>query len=142
MSILQFVKLSGNATTPTRGSHGAAGFDLFSAEKVIVPASGKALIKTDLQIRVPPGTYGRIAPRSGLAAKHHLDVGAGVIDEDYTGNIIVVLFNHAQTDFQIPCGYAIAQLICEKIEYPELRESKILQETLRGAQGFGSSDKF
>ncbi len=56
---------------------------------------------TDLQVRVPPGTYGRVAPRSGLAAKHHIDVGAGVVDEDYTGNVGVVLFNLGDQEFKV-----------------------------------------
>ena len=52
-----------------------------------IPARGKGLVKTDLQIKVPHGTYGRVAPRSGLAWKHHIDIGAGVVDEDYRGNV-------------------------------------------------------
>ena len=105
----------------------------------MIPAAGKVIAKTDIQIRVPEGTYGRIAPRSGLAAKHHIDVGAGVVDEDYTGNVGVVLFNHAQSEFEIKKGDRIAQLVCEKIEYPELEECQGLDETERGAGGFGST---
>ena len=52
-----------------------------------IPARGKGLVKTDIQIKVPRGTYGRIAPRSGLSWKHHIDIGAGVVDEDYRGNV-------------------------------------------------------
>ncbi|XP_025268210.1 protein N-terminal glutamine amidohydrolase isoform X2 [Camponotus floridanus] len=80
---LKFAKLSDKAFAPTKGSEYAAGYDLRSAYKYIIPAHGKELVKTDLQIEVPLGTYGRIAPRSGLAWKNHLDVGAGVIDADY-----------------------------------------------------------
>ena len=58
------------------------------------------MVKTDLAIAVPSGTYARVAPRSGLAVKHFIDTGAGVIDEDYRGNVGVVLFNHGETDFQ------------------------------------------
>ena len=121
------------------GSARSAGYDLRSAYDCVVPAMGKAIVKTDIQIRVPEGTYGRIAPRSGLAAKHHIDVGAGVVDEDYTGNVGVVLFNHAPGDFSITKGDRIAQLVCEKIEYPILEECKGLEETERGAGGFGST---
>jgi dUTP pyrophosphatase len=64
-----------------------------------VPARGKACIGTGLVIAVPPGTYGRVAPRSGLAAKHFIDTGAGVVDEDYRGELKVLLFNHSETDF-------------------------------------------
>lgn len=72
---------------------------LCSAETTFVPARGRAVIKTDLSIAIPEGTYARIAPRSGLAVKSFIDTGAGVIDEDYRGPVGVVLFNHADTDF-------------------------------------------
>ncbi len=82
-----------------------------------------------------------MAPRSGLAVKHHLDVGAGVIDEDYTGNVGVVLFNHSATDFEVKRGDRVAQLICEKIEAPELEECSELETTERGHGGFGSTGR-
>jgi len=138
-TVLKFAKLSDNAYAPTKGSARAAGYDLRSAYDCIIPAKGKAIVKTDIQIRVPEGTYGRIAPRSGLAAKHHIDVGAGVVDEDYTGNVGVVLFNHAAEEFSIAKGDRIAQLVCEKIEYPMLEECESLQGTDRGSGGFGST---
>ena len=71
-----------------------------SAEDVVIPARGRGIAKTDLAIAIPPGTYARVAPRSGLAVKHFIDTGAGVIDEDYRGNVGVVLFNHSDQDFQ------------------------------------------
>merc|ERR1712116_29762 len=76
-AILRFAKLSSNATAPTKGSKLAAGYDLYSAYDYTIPASGKMLVKTDIQVKVPHGTYGRVAPRSGLAVKHHIDIGAG-----------------------------------------------------------------
>ncbi|KAL1132608.1 hypothetical protein AAG570_010560 [Ranatra chinensis] len=114
-------------------------FYFFSAYNYVVPARGKALIKTDLQIQVPEGCYGRVAPRSGLALKNHIDVGAGVVDEDYRGNVAVVLFNHGPDDFVVKEGDRIAQFICERILYPELIEEKSLTETERGQNGFGST---
>ena len=72
---------------PTRGSPDAAGYDLYSAEEKVVPARGKMLIDTQISIATPPGTYGRIAPRSGLAAKNMIAMGAGVVDVDYRGSI-------------------------------------------------------
>ena len=84
---LQVAKLSKEAILPTRGSPSAAGYDLYSAHDLVIPARGKGLVKTDLQIKVPDGTYGRVAPRSGLAWKQHIDIGAGVVDEDYRGNL-------------------------------------------------------
>merc|ERR1719244_1685708 len=82
----------------------------------------EVLAKTDIQVKVPHGTYGRIAPRSGLAWKNHIDIGAGVVDEDYRGNVGVVMFNHAEVEFQIKKGDRIAQLVCEKISYPDLED--------------------
>lgn len=66
----------------------------------MIPARGKYAVHTGIAIHVPHGTYGRVAPRSGLAAKHFIDVGAGVIDEDYRGEVLVLLFNHNDTDFK------------------------------------------
>lgn len=75
-----------------------------SAEDTVVPAGGKALVSTGLSMTCPPGTYGRVAPRSGLAVKNFIDTGAGVVDEDYTGEVRVLLFNHSDQDF--PGGQA------------------------------------
>lgn len=94
---------------------------------------------TDIQIELPQQCYGRIAPRSGLAAKNFIDVGAGVVDEDYRGNIGVVMFNHADTAFEVKKGDRIAQLICERIFYPTIEEVDKLSDTVRGAGGFGST---
>ena len=103
------------------------------------------------QVRVPHGTYGRVAPRSGLAWKNHIDIGAGVVDEDYRGNLGglepliyqilgqnfvvvtstsgVVMFNHAEEEFTVKAGDRIAQLVCERIAYPEIQ---VDLATLRG----------
>ncbi|XP_015795586.1 deoxyuridine 5'-triphosphate nucleotidohydrolase-like [Tetranychus urticae] len=140
--VLKFKKLTEHAIKPMKASELSAGYDLFSAYENNVTSKGSALIKTDLQIQVPDGCYGRIAPRSGLALKHSIDVGAGVIDADYRGNVGVILFNFGDSDFQVKKGDRIAQLICEKIEYPELEEvdeGEIMEVTSRGVNGFGSS---
>jgi len=138
-SELTFAKLSEHALAPSKGSKLAAGFDLHSAYDYEIPAHGKVIAKTDLQIRVPDGTYGRVAPRSGLAAKHFIDIGAGVVDQDYTGNVGVVMFNHNDVPFVIKKHDRIAQLVCEKIVYPELKEVAALESTERGDGGFGST---
>ncbi len=110
-----------------------------SSKDSVVPARGKALIPTDLSISIPDGTYARIAPRSGLAWKHSIDTGAGVIDSDYRGNVGVILFNHSDQDFPVKTGDRIAQLILEKIEIADVQEVKELNETERGEGGFGST---
>ncbi|CAG5858892.1 deoxyuridine 5'-triphosphate nucleotidohydrolase, mitochondrial isoform 3-T3 [Menidia menidia] len=137
--VLRFAKLSEHATTPTRGSAKAAGYDLYSAYDYSIAAMDKAIVKTDIQIAVPHGCYGRVAPRSGLAVKHFIDVGAGVVDEDYRGNVGVVLFNFGKDAFEVKKGDRVAQLVCERIFYPDLVEQETLDETERGAGGFGST---
>jgi len=137
-SLLCFVKLTKHARSPTRESPKAAGLDLYSVSNTTVPAGGKELIFTDLQIQLPDGCYGRIAPRSGLALNHHIDIGGGVIDQDYRGNVGVIIYNHSNTPFVITRGDRIAQLICEKILYPAVAEVQTIDSTVRGADGFGS----
>ena len=88
------------------------------------------------------GTYGRIAPRSGLAVKNGISTGAGVVDRDYTGEVKVVLFNHSENDFEVKVGDRVAQLILEKIvEDAEVVVVESLEESARGAGGFGSTGK-
>ena len=132
-------KLRNNAAVPKRGSEEAAGYDIASAEDTVVPAKGKAGIKTGISIAVPEGCYGRIAPRSGLTVKKFIDVGAGVIDADYQGEVGVVLFNHSEEDFEVKPGDRIAQLILEKIATPQVKETTDLSCTERGSDGFGST---
>ncbi len=90
---------------------------------------------------IPIGNYGRIAPRSGLAAKNFIDVGAGVIDSDYRGEVKVLLFNFSTTDFKINVGDRIAQLIIEKYTRTDIEEvtEGDLDSTERWAGGFGST---
>ena len=139
--VLRCVRLSASAILPKRGSRDAAGYDLYSAHACTVPAQGKALVKTDIQVQLPEGCYGRVAPRSGLAWKQHIDIGAGVIDRDYRGNVGVVMFNHGKEDMEVKQGDRIAQLILERIFYPDIEEVEKLDDTDRGAGGFGSSGK-
>ncbi|GAB1599543.1 deoxyuridine 5'-triphosphate nucleotidohydrolase, mitochondrial-like [Argonauta hians] len=137
--VLKFAKLTPNAFVPTRGSAEAAGYDLYSAYDYTVPSKGKLLAKTDLQIALPHDCYGRVAPRSGLALKNFIDVGAGVIDQDYRGNVGVLLFNFSDGEFEVKKGDRIAQLLLERIYIADLEECETLDKTERGAGGFGST---
>jgi dUTP pyrophosphatase len=136
---LFFKKLSPNAVTPTRGSKEAAGLDLSSIEECMIPGHGKALIGTGLSFAIPSGYYGRVAPRSGMSVKSHCDVGAGVVDSDYRGEVKVLLFNLGPGQLKINPGDRIAQLILEKILVVEPIEVKGLDATVRGSGGFGST---
>uniref|UniRef100_A0A1I8B8M9 Deoxyuridine 5'-triphosphate nucleotidohydrolase n=1 Tax=Meloidogyne hapla TaxID=6305 RepID=A0A1I8B8M9_MELHA len=98
---LSYKKIKKEALAPVFGSKNAAGADLHSAEDCFVPAKGKYLVSTGIQIAMPDGYYGRIAPRSGLASKNFIDVGAGVIDTDYRGEIRVLLFIFSDVDFKL-----------------------------------------
>ena len=100
---------------PDRGTPDSAGLDIRSADDYNVPAGDKATIGTGFAVTILEGVYGRIAPRSGLAAKHMIDIGAGVIDPDYTGEVKVVIFNHSRNDFPIKKGDKVAQLILERV---------------------------
>ena len=135
----QFVKLSPFATAPVRSSEQAAGFDLFAAEAACIAPGSRSCIATDIQIAVPRVYYGRIAPRSGLASKYGLDVGAGVVDADYRGNVRILLFNFGAEAFSVNRGDRIAQLVLEKIHMGDAVEVQSLDDTARGDLGFGSS---
>ena len=137
--VLCVQKMTPHAILPTRGSELAAGLDLSAAYDAVIPANGKGLVKTDLIIAVPDGCYARVAPRSGLALHKFIDTGAGVIDADYRGSVGVILFNHSSEEFPLRRGDRVAQLILEKIEYPEIREVDAIEATGRGANGFGST---
>lgn len=137
--LLMVKKLSSSAQLPARADEGAAGYDIASATDVVVPGRSQALIPTGLAITVPPGTYGRIAPRSGLAVRHGITVGAGVVDRSYTGHVQVLLMNTLEADFPIRQGDRVAQLILEKITVCDVAEVSELPCSKRGTAGFGST---
>ena len=140
--MLQVAKLSPHARIPTRGSGGAAGLDVYSAYDYDIPAKGRVLCLLDIQIACPTGCYARIAPRSGLAYHHFIDVGAGVIDPDYRGNVGVLLFNFNDCVYKVKRGDRIAQIILERIIVPVVEEVDILSSTTdRGRHGYGSTGK-
>jgi len=138
---LEFKKLYPAAKLPARGSRFAAGLDLSSIEDQTIRAHERAIVRTGLAVAVPHGFYGRIAPRSGLAIKHGLDVLAGVIDSDYRGEIMCALVNHGDESIEIKAGMRVAQLLIEAIATPEPCWSEDLSETQRGGGGFGSTGK-
>ena len=137
MSSLQVKRLIPDAILPIRATEGSVGYDLFASEDLLI--TDRACISTGLSMIIPDGHYGRIAPRSGLTVKFGLQVGAGVIDPDYRGEVKVVLFNHGKEAFQVKKGDKIAQLILEKVSVVNVVEVKELNETQRGEGGFGSS---
>ena len=142
---LRDARLKDCTILPKRATDGSAGYDIFATETHTIPAGGKGIIPLHISIMLPVARpfscYARMAPRSGLAAKKHINVGAGVIDADYRGNIGVILFNHGQEPLHVAPGDAIAQLILEMNLTPELQEVAVdtLTSTKRGSNGYGST---
>jgi len=118
----------------------AAGHDIYALKDGTIPAQRQMLVDTGIAIGLPRGTYGRLAARSGMASKHGIAVGGGVIDADYTGKIEVILRNHGDTNYQFKAGDWTAQLIVEKIQTHDAIEMDNLEDTARGTKGFGSTD--
>jgi dUTP pyrophosphatase len=136
---LKFLRLHPAAKLPTRGSREAAGLDLYAIEAVRLEPGARAAVRTGLAVAIPEGFYGRVAPRSGLAVNYGLDVLAGVIDSDYRGEIVCAIVNHGREAFTLDAGARVAQLIIEAIITPDAVWADALDETARGAGGFGST---
>ena len=143
---IQIKKLNNNAKTPIYGSEYAAGMDLFSSneEPIIIEPQTRKIIPTGLSISYDDQNYYmRIAPRSGLSVKYSIDIGAGVIDYDYRGEIKIVLINNHKTDvFQVNKHMKIAQMVPTMSLSPRnivFEEVNKLEDTERGQGGFGSS---
>jgi len=135
---IRIQRLDEKARIPTKGSKLAAGHDLYSIEDILIPANSRVLVKISLAVAVPEGTYGRIAPRSGLATKR-ITVDARVIDADYRGEVKVLLVNHGKLDYEVKIGERIAQLVVERIDDQDWIEVDRLDETERAGKGFGST---
>jgi dUTP pyrophosphatase len=137
MTTIHFTKIHQDAIIPTKATTRSIGLDLFSTENRVIPPGHRAVVSTGISVNIPDGTYGRIAPRSGLAVKNGIAVGAGVIDPDYTGELRVVLFNHdLESPYTIEPGHRIAQIIFEKAMNPIVT---VERSNDRGDNGFGSS---
>jgi len=132
-------KLSYGAILPKRGSEYAAGLDLYSPVSGTVLPMQRFLVPLDISIELPKNTYGHILPRSGLALKSGIHIGAGVIDEDYRGNVGVLLFNLSDQPYNFFIGDRIAQMVVKTYEPVRVVESESLLESQRGNGGFGSS---
>jgi len=128
-----------NARVPTKGFRMAAGHDIDAVKDGTIPAQRQMSVDTGIAIRLPRGTYGRLAARSGMASKHGITVGGGVIDADYTGQIKVILRNHGDTNYEFKAGDRIAELMAEPIRTHDAIEIDNLEDTDRGTQAFGST---
>lgn len=141
---VKFKKLVPEATIPTRGTPVAAGLDLYAIADQCVPPGQCVAVTTGLAIELPPGYEGQVRPRSGLAMKWGVTVlnSPGTIDEDYRGEVKVLLVNHRSTgDFWVMKGDRIAQLVISPVVLMDAVEVEELGSTDRGAGGFGSTGR-
>lgn len=124
---------------PKQATEGAAGFDLQSAEYVILYPGQRLAIATGFAWAIPLGQVGMIRPRSGLAVRNGIDALAGVIDADYRGEVAVVLINHGTRPLDIEAGDRIAQMVVQPCMVGVTVECDELPSTDRGSGGFGST---
>jgi len=153
---IKYSKVHPHAKEPFRANTSDAGYDLFSTDYVTLEPFQRRLISTGINVEIPEGFYGRIAPRSGLACNKGIDVMAGVIDSGYRGEVKVLLINlnfegynlrpnaleamfGSGNKIKIKPGDRIAQLIIEKCHAVKWKAMKTLEESQRGEGGFGSS---
>lgn len=142
------IKLDEGAKMPTKAYNTDAGFDIYSREDKIVPARGSAIFDTGVHIDLPKFqicdqvllTAGVLASKSGLNVKHNI-TSEGIIDISYTGSIVVKLYNHGDTDYEVKKGDKISQLLIVPIVPVELELVDELKGGERGNNGFGSSGR-
>lgn len=137
---VRFRRLSDRAIAPRVMQDGDVAADLHSPGDLTIPARERLVVETDLALELPPGYRGRIHARSGLAARHGIAVGAGLIDQGYRGNIGVLLFNHSDEPFAIHAGDRIAQLTIEPYWVADFEEVPDIADTARSA-GWGSTGR-
>ena len=141
---LRFTRLSSEAKPPTQAHPGDAGYDLYASEAALLGPGERASVGTGLAVAIPDGCAGLVLPRSGLARKHGIGLAnaPGLIDSGYRGEVRVLLLNADRSEeFQVNPGDRIAQLMLVRYEAPPLEEVESLDETARGAGGFGSTGR-
>lgn len=138
--MIQFKLLTQDAKAPKRATEHSAGFDIYAPERVDIPAGQNYLVGTGVAMAIPNGWVGIVNPRSSVAAKKKVRVGARVIDADYRGEVFINLHNDSDETFEIVKGDRIAQLVVT----PFMGESVVVDElddTQRGNGGFGSTGR-
>ena len=141
---LRFRRLSAAARPPAQAHEGDAGYDLRAAEAVTIGPGERASVATGIAVAIPAGQAGLVVPPSGLAARtgNSLDNAPGLIDSGFRGELRVLLLNTDRSEpFSVEPGDRIAQLVLVDVDTPELEEVAELDETARGAGGFGSTGR-
>jgi dUTP diphosphatase len=141
---LRFRRLSEAARPPAQAHEGDAGYDLHAAEPVTLGPGERASVGTGIAVAIPAGQAGLVIPRSGLAARHGISVvnAPGLIDSGYRGELRVLLLNTDRSEpFEVRAGDRIAQLVLVDVDTSGIEEVTDLDETVRGARGFGSTGR-
>lgn len=137
-SNVKVTKLNDNAKIPKYGSSGAAGFDFYASETITVMPGETAMIGTGLAFELSPMTELQVRPRSGMSAKTKIRVAFGTVDEDYRGEVKIILDNIGVLPYTVNIGDRIAQGVISPVLYAEFSE-EVLSKTERGSGGFGST---
>jgi dUTP pyrophosphatase len=138
---IRVLKLKEDAILPEKAHRDDAGYDLFAQRGLAIPAGESRLVPTGIALGLPPMTEAQIRPRSGLALKHQITLlnTPGTIDAGYRGELGIIMINHGKQDFEVKKGMKIAQMVIGRVWPTELEPVERLEDTARGAGGFGST---
>lgn len=134
------IMLDNDAYMPSRGHSTDAGLDLRTPKAVTVPAYGSAIVDTGVHVALPRGCAGLLVSKSGLNVRNDI-TSTGLIDEGYTGSIVVKLYNHGGGDYQLAAGDKITQLVVIPVVRESLEQVSVFNATERGDNGFGSTGR-
>lgn len=134
------VKLDQGAFAPTRAHDIDAGLDLYAMDDRIVEAKGSAIFRTGVHVELPKGCCGLLVSKSGLNVKHGI-TSTGLIDEGYSGDVAVKLYNHSGYDFTVRRGDKISQLVIIPVKYEPVEIVDEIESGERGDAGFGSTGR-
>ena len=136
---VKYVTNSWQASEPKAATPGSAGYDLYAAESKIVMPRSSTPISLHLEIEIPKGFCGRAFPRSSLARYDFVGIGGGVVDSDFWGKIMAILFNHSSEPYEVNVGNRIAQIIFQRYQNAVFVKTDELSKTHRGKRYFGST---
>lgn len=134
------IMLDNGACMPSRGHSTDAGLDLRTPRAVVVPAYGSAIVDTGVHVALPQECAGLLVSKSGLNVRHDI-TSTGLIDEGYTGSIVVKLYNHGGVDYRLEAGDKITQLVVIPVIRESLEQVSAFNATERGDNGFGSTGR-
>lgn len=141
MVTIKIKKLKTDAILPNYAHPGDAGVDVYASENVHMKKGERAKVSTGIAMEIPDGYVGLVWDKSGLSMNHGLKTLGGVIDAGYRGEVMIGVINLSHEDYVIEQGHKVAQILIQKIEAPNIKEVKELDNSHRGEKGFGSTGK-